>query len=708
MARRPVLHRPPPRRPAELMKTTPAQQLPPPRSPWPLAAAVCTAAGLAGFGAAPLLGYPGLAQFGLAAGLLTAATSALSGIRSSARRRLADRLVEAVAPGLGLRVPDRRAVKLHAWSWGWPGVPARVDLRYAPGVDDADPNWLADLATAVGRRLLADYKVQRHDRRRCRIRLRWVPPRLAATLPAVHARAERTILELLGPTAVVTGVDWSGEDLAALAVRHEAGTRVANAQYRHRVERVVSTMLPGRWRAGWELEDDRVRFEVRPALPKLVAHPAPATTAADGRYRLPMAVGEDGEVIAWNLRGLGPHLMVVGKTGSGKTVIILGIVIEACARGWPVWICDPKRVEFMGLRSWPNVQLVATTVEDQIATIYRAWEEMEARYALVESEHADEGDFEPLILVLDEYRDFVGAASEWYSRIKVRGMPSKCPVFEKVSSLARRGRTAQIHVVLGTQRPDAEFLTGEMRDNFATRISLGRLSPQGAMMMWEAAYIGVSVPRGIPGRGTVVTDDDRPVEVQGYWTPDPRRAARANVPADLAILDHLRPSELKHPSLQVQMPEDLLHPRDAEPRLWEAVLSAQLVEALEPPPEPAQRPPAELLAGTPPADAAPPRSESSEVEVDDPVDVGSPPDEEDGYGPEEEVRVDRLTQGDLVLVEEATQLWAVVEDSEPDLDDAAVVCIDWRSDDDEFGSLAVPDDCLITARRPIDPAASNP
>jgi hypothetical protein len=417
------------------------------------------------------------------------------------------------------------------------------------------------------------------------------------------------------------------------------------------------------------------------------------------------------------------RLYLVGKTfiPTHNTVIINGIVMEAAARGWPVWICDPKRVEFMGLRSWPNVQLVASTVEDQIAVIYRAWEEMEKRYALVETGHADEGDFEPLILVLDEYRDFVGTVTEWYGRVKVRGMPSKCPVFEKVTSLARKGRTARIHVVLGTQRPDSEFLGGgsggggEMRDNFATRISLGRLSPQGAMMMWEAAYIGVSVPRGVPGRGTAVSDDDRPVEVQGYWTPDPRRAARAADADDLAILQRLRPARTSHPALQVQLPEDLLHPVDDEPRLWEAVMAAELVEAPALPSDPeTDRPggPAELLALTtaPPMPAPPASAErasgadtSAAPEPDRDDDPSADQLElDDEYGPEEEVGVDRLTQGDLVLVEDATHLWAVVESVEPDLDDDTLICIDWRADDDESGSLSMPDDSLITSRRPLE------
>jgi len=60
------------------------------------------------------------------------------------------------------------------------------------------------------------------------------------------------------------------------------------------------------------------------------------------------------------------------------------------------------------------------------------------------------------------------------------------------------------------------------------------------MMVFEAAFVGVLVPRGMPGRGTAVDDEDVPVEFQGYWTPDPRRAQKKNNIEDLVILDRLR------------------------------------------------------------------------------------------------------------------------------------------------------------------------
>ena len=718
MPSRTAARRPPPRGPAPPLPVGPVGQLPARPLTWPRTAALWTAAGLAGGGAAPLLGRPGLAGPVFAVGLAAAVVAAVLGSRAARRHQLLDRLLEALAPQLGLRgVPDRRVLSTRGWERGWPGTPNRLDLRYAPVLDDTDPAWRAGLLATVSRVLLAPYEFVHHDRRRGRLRLLRVDPEETAPAPALQARAERTIAELLGPSAALRDLQWAtaaegadgtsddgARELRGLDVTHQAGAKVAAAQFRHRVERVVSTMLPGRWRARWDLVGDAVRFEVRPALPQLVALPTAAVTDAT-RFRLPMAIGEDGQVITWNLRGSGIHCMVVGRTGTGKTVVIRDLVLGACVRQWPVWICDPKRVEFMGLRGWPNVQVVATTVEDQVALIYRAWEEMERRYAQVEAGQADEDDFEPLILVLDEYRDFMGSVADWYARIKVRGMPAKCPVFEKVASLARKGRTGRVHVVLGTQRPDADFLGGEMRDNFATRISLGPLSPQGAVMMWEAPYLGVSVPRRIPGRGTAVTDDDTVVEVQGYWTPDPRRV-RAEDRDDLTALAQLRPAVRTHPPLQVQLPEELLHPDDGDPRLWEAVLAAELVPSLDPPPE--FLPPAPTYSPTALlARVAAPRPSSGCPDVGPgPVeDLGGTVDldgVEDDYDTADELRADQLAPGDLVLVDESAGLWAVVEGAEPDFEDPDAVCVDWRTDDDGAGSLSLPADQTLPTRRPVE------
>jgi S-DNA-T family DNA segregation ATPase FtsK/SpoIIIE len=393
-------------------------------------------------------------------------------------------------------------------------------------------------------------------------------------------------------------------------------------------------------------------------------------------------------------------------------VTITGVVMEATFRGWPVWICDPKTVEFIGLRRWPNVQLVATSIEHMVTVILKAQQEMERRYSLVEAEIAEDDEFEPLVLVLDEYRDFVGMVTAWWARIKVKGMPTKCPVFEAVSSSPGRAVPPVSTSSWGRSDLTPSSSPARCRDNFASRMSLGRLSPQGAMMMWEAAYIGVSIPRGVPGRGTAVDDDEHPVEVQGYWTPDPRRAEKKGNVEDLAILERLRPAEISHRALQVSLADELLYDLDAdpgkgdpEPNWWAAIQEAQLVPALDfelgpraAAIEMTKRPTSARLAAVPgtAGDDLEQADDAGDEEVDD---AAGELDED--FDVEQEIPARQVRPGDRMLVEPALDFWVVVEFAEPDIDDEDLVCIDWRGDADEAGSTSLPTSDLVSIRRPL-------
>jgi len=139
----------------------------------------------------------------------------------------------------------------------------------------------------------------------------------------------------------------------------------------------------------------------------------------------------------------------------------------------------------------------------------------------------------------------------WWSGIKVTGMPSECPVFEEIGSLLRMAAACRLHVDVATQRLDAEFLKGETRDNFAARAAAGRLSADGAQMMFDSQHVGVAIPLNVRGRGTMTGMDDRPREVQFLYTPDPRRA---RTPEDVALLDALRPSTTRWPRKMIELP----------------------------------------------------------------------------------------------------------------------------------------------------------
>ncbi len=522
---------------------------------------LAAAGGLAAFGAAPLAGHPGLALPALVGGLAVGSAVLVTGERGKRRRELEARALEALAPLLGVRHLDRRIIKLTKWTSGWPGLPRRVRLHYAPGIPDGDPAWKGEVATTLAARLLATYEVVRHDQRRCTLWLELVPDhRPVQAPPQSQVRAERALTELIGPTAKVTDVDLDGERLISFTVSHMAGAKLAASGYRARVDRVVSTMLPGRWRAAWDLENDTAHFELRPALPTSVWLPIRDVDRRDevlSNYRnfnIPYAIDEDGREATWYPARV-PHLMLSGGTGTGKTSSAHGLVGQITQYGFPVWVLDAKRVEFLDFRTWPNVQIVAGSIAQQVALIRAAWNLMEYRYELIEEGRATVEDFEPLFVVLDEYAEFRSNLYEWYAQVKAPGKggdPTKPPTLAEVASMARKARTARIHLILSTQRPDSEFLGGEMRDNFGQRMSMGRLSPQGAMMMWENPAIGVSLPRACTGRAIATSEDGRPVEVQAYRFPDMHAPEGSE---ERRLLESIRPGESLHPRLIVVPPE---------------------------------------------------------------------------------------------------------------------------------------------------------
>lgn len=744
----------------------PAARIISPPSTWPRDSSLVALLTVVVAGVAVITGRPlfGVVVVLLGAGLV--AGVARHGRLGSRRGQVRDRCVEALAPLLRTPTLDRGTVVLTRWPRGATSSPQYVRVRYSPLAEDDEPGWAAQVCRVLQRRLQQEYAVARHDREHLVLDLQ----ASTTVLPSrAIQRAERVIAEVFGSSArladpqlgdpqlgdlrleVPSGAGGGSEVISGFTVRHDVGVKVAVPQARARLERVVATMLPGRWRADWDLERDTVRFEHRPVMPRSVPHAAPHDPHPT---RLPIAVGEDGQVIEWDLRGTGPHAMVAGKTGTGKTVALHGIVHEAAFRAYPIWVVDGKRVEFLGLRGWPNVQIVATETAEQIALINRAWQLMEDRYAQIEGGLVDEDNFQPLILVLDEYRDFVSNATEFYAGLKVSGMPAKCPVFAKVDSLARKARTARIHLLMGTQRPDNEWLGGETRDNFSTRMSLGRLSPQGSMMMWESYTAGVSIPARVPGRSMAASCDGSPVEAQAFWTPDPRKVARTRDAADMAILAGLRPAHASHPWLQLHIEEP--DPEEHSDKTlawaqWNALLNGELQEC--PAPAPAGLRPVGVSAGRPghllalptrPTAATPNQPEAANNHglgldheqqtgdqwngdqwngdqsngdlwdedqdvLDELTDGDGGTDEKldglgledlDGYGTPTPRRSADLLPGDLVLLEGTG--WVTVESAEADITGGDEVCLDWRSDIDDAGSLSLSDSEPLMSCRPFE------
>lgn len=729
-----------PQAPANVRTLTPTgavKALPPRRATHIRDGLCCIAAAAISAGLAVALGYAWLAvAVASALGLAGAGFLVLGGL-SHRRRELQDAVLQATAPLLGLRGPNRYAVQLTRWTREWPGVPRRITLRYLPGAPDADPQWVAAIHDTVSRRLLARYRTGRHDQRSCRLVLELNPVSRTPDSP-MRVRVDRTVAELIGPTAKVQELTLNPDTGAPtqFTLSHQAGTKLAAAGYRIRIERTVSTVLPGRWRARWDLEQDTATFQLRPSFPESIWLPPPTIDTTEDvlatydQVELPFGIDEDGNIQVWR-PAIDPNLMVVGSPGTGKTVFEHTILVGATAYGWPAWIVDGKSVEFLGYRTWPNVQVVATRVPEQVAVIERGWEVMEHRYHLIVTGQASETDFEPLMLFLDEFADFRANLMEWYAGIKVKTDPRIPPVLAKTASLARKGRTSRVHLLFATQRPDAEYFGGDMRDNFRARISTGRLSREGAMMMWQDQVTGTTIPRNCRGRATTINDLNRAIEIQCYRVPDPRKAERANALDDLQRLADLRPSSGLHERLLIVPPENEEIGYSAFARAdWVTAAARPDLDPVAVTAAPGLDPralasPAALL-GIPQTRSFDRASDAGEEPVSPRLRLVQPPyvapaylDREpddrdvddqageteefvdDAYGASIDLPAGDVLIGDYVLIDPDLGHWAVVdEEPAPDLMDPDCTALCWRDDDDEQGIVAIPQGERVTVRRP--------
>lgn len=622
------------------------------------------------------------------------------GARDRQRGKSIDKMIEAANPLLGAGAPTRDLVKASHWRdtrWHfWGGIPARLEFRYAATVVDNDPKFVQTLVSQVSRRMDVQYQVRKNIPRKCIVHLELAPPVEVVIQSEAEDRVEVVINDVLGADAAITTIMNDAGDVSAVDVQHKRGNAITQPRYRDRIEHVVSCRLPGRWRAVWDMERDHVRFEPRPVLAGKIAHPALKAPEGDARstyssFQARYGVDEDNRCMTW-MPSRNPHHIVTGTSGSGKTVVMQGLLAEFAWAGWKIFVNDAKLIEFLGFKTWPNVQLVASNTSEQIRLLHYAFDLMEERYRLIVTGQANETDFEPVVFFLDEFADFREELGDWYVEVKRKGEPTQPPVLRRVRSVARKGRTARVHFVVGLQRPDAEFLTGEVRDNFSARTSMGRLSPQGAMMMWENAGTGVAIPRGTQGRGTTLDEMGRPVEFQAYWTPDPRKTSPDNV-KDIAILDSLRPPVVTYERLMILEPVVIpdLDSNEETPDMpsYAEIAGARIVK-YDPVTAPDGGKTFALAVTQSASSSAPPAAvadeESSEL---------------DSYRDPVVVSVDSLAPGDLVCVDADNDTWGVVEDVDVDILDEECISVDYLDfETGEPNTVSVGQGEHITARSP--------
>jgi S-DNA-T family DNA segregation ATPase FtsK/SpoIIIE len=207
----------------------------------------------------------------------------------------------------------------------------------------------------------------------------------------------------------------------------------------------------------------------------------------DSPYRLTIALGTDiiGQPVVTDLTKM-PHLLVAGATGTGKSVsinaMINSILFKASPEAVRFVMIDPKRIELAPYQDIPHLlHPVVNSSKEATKALRWAVQEMERRYGLLsdrgvrnieaynrkikrdplpvapEGEKKTDTHLPYIIIIIDELADLM--------------MVSSREVEESLTRLAQMARAAGIHLILATQRPSVDVLTGIIKANFPTRIS---------------------------------------------------------------------------------------------------------------------------------------------------------------------------------------------------------------------------------------------
>jgi hypothetical protein len=354
--------------------------------------------------------------------------------------------------------------------------------------------------------------------------------------------------EELAARSASTANDAIAARIREFTVGFAYNLRVSSAYRRGVIEGMVSDALGGSWEAEWSMASKRVRFVRSPGLPTMVDPPLdfPEVTRAKVRalYKdtvIPFGVDAYGNVIGWDFRQ-SPHFLIAGATSTGKTSLLMTVATQCARRGFNVVWVDPKGFDSPGMRNWPNVSLVtAGTDEDGLvghtAALRLIADTMTDRLSQVKINPNRADDFDPIIVITDEFSNLAVALGQFYKTYKTSKERGEPPTATDIGILLRTARAVGIHMALGIQRPDTMFIAGEARDNTALRVAMGRLrSKDAAIMMFNDAVAGTRLQPGIKGRGTVQLPDGTFREMQAFYTP----RVPATAEQDAALSDHER------------------------------------------------------------------------------------------------------------------------------------------------------------------------
>lgn len=229
--------------------------------------------------------------------------------------------------------------------------------------------------------------------------------------------------------------------------------------------------------------------------------------------RLPIVVSKDKVIDLAKM----PHLLVAGTTGSGKSVFLNVAILSLLYKLQPAQVqlalIDPKRVEFSNYRAVPHLYAPIATKLDQASGLLSSLvDEMERRYELLE-EHGVKSleaynqevneKLPYIVLVIDEVADLMMQTTDK-------------TVSDKITRLAQLARAAGIHIIMATQRPVVDIMTGLIKANMPARIAFRVESKQDSRIILDEPGA-----EKLKGAGECLFKHNGVVErCQGVWVPE--------------------------------------------------------------------------------------------------------------------------------------------------------------------------------------------
>ncbi len=278
----------------------------------------------------------------------------------------------------------------------------------------------------------------------------------------------------------------------------------------------IQPFIPGKSAIGVEVPNKAAQLV---SLKETIESPA----FTDRRNKLSVALGADvsGHPVIGDLTRM-PHLLIAGATGSGKSVcinaVLGGFLLQATPAQLKMILIDPKRVELSNFADLPHL-LVPVVVEPEAAVASLRWavKEMEERYKLFAS-HAARN-----IVAFNEKAPGLGVAPLPYIVIVIDEladlmMVAAGEIEDLICRIAQLARAVGLHLIVATQRPSADIITGLIKANIPSRVAFAVSSGVDSRVILDE--MGAEK---LLGRGDMLylpIDEGKPRRLQGAFVSD--------------------------------------------------------------------------------------------------------------------------------------------------------------------------------------------